>query len=157
MNYTNRNGVRFRIFENANRYQIKYYGAKAWPKKYNSYFCPTNETRNEVFYILSTLRLCSLCKDQLHDETRSTCQECVIREALANTIQEDQIAECPVCYAKMFKVTGTRRQLACRHEMCSVCMRRMVRAINGLTCSITCPLCRHQAVYDYSLNVYRHG
>ena len=157
MNYTNPNGVRFRISQEENRYKIKYYGAKAWPRHYKSYYCPSDETRNEVFYILSTLRLCCLCKDRLHDDSRSTCPDCVIREALANGVPEDQIAECPVCYVKMFKVTGTRLQLACRHEVCSVCIRRMLRPINTLSCSVTCPLCRHQGVYDYSLNVYPHG
>lgn len=167
MDYKNQHEVRFRLyFDNNNSYTVKYYSEKSkWPRLYRSFICADDQTRNEMFYILSVSRLCTICKDHLIDESRSTCQECMIREALANGVTMNQIAECPVCYNKMFKVNGTRKMLACGHELCTACMRRMLRPNNSLyyspsgvaraTGTIKCPLCRAVGWYDYSLTILR--
>jgi hypothetical protein len=165
MDYTNPHQVRFKIFPNG---LVKYYPkVTGWPRTYQTFQCADDDMRREMFYILSTLRLCSICRNCLHDESRSTCQNCVLREILTSGIQEDQIAECPVCYNKMFRVNGSRKSLVCRHEMCATCMRRMIRPyphahldpIYGArpTCTITCPLCRNKGWYDYNLNIILNG
>jgi hypothetical protein len=154
--------------DSTNTYTVKYYSEKSkWPRIYRNFTCTDDETRNEMFYILSTSRLCTICNDHIIDDSRSTCQDCMIREGLTNGLTVDQIPECPVCYNKMFRVNGTRRKLACGHDLCTACMRRMlkphhvlyVHPIGGAraTCTIMCPLCRATGWYDYSFTILRNS
>jgi hypothetical protein len=162
MNYENQYDVRFKIVGSGPSYTVKYYsGQSRWPKIYKKFSCPDEETRREMFYILNTSRLCTICTHTLIDDTRSTCHDCLARAAASVT--EENIAECPVCYNKMFRFDGSRKQLACRHELCKPCMFRLVRPhrvgyldpVRGpiATCTIMCPLCRGVGWYDYSLTI----
>lgn len=165
MNYENQYNVRFKIIETDSwSCTVKYYSEKSrWPKIYKKFRCPDNETRREMFYILNTSRLCTICVHTLIDDTRSTCQECISRAAA--TVTEEDIAECPVCFNKMFRINGSRRQLACRHELCTTCMSRLLQPHQQAymdprrgpitTCTIRCPLCRGVGWYDHSLNILR--
>jgi hypothetical protein len=162
MNYENQYHVRFKVI-GSSPYTVKYYSEHSrWPRIYKKFHCPDDETRREMFYILNTSRLCTICTDTLIDDTRSTCQECLARAA-ASSATEDSVAECPVCYNKMFRINGSRKKLACQHELCKTCMTRLLRPhrvaymdpIRGptATCTVMCPLCRGVGWYDYSLTV----
>lgn len=165
--YTNPHGVRFRILENSqseNKLVVKYYTKESrWPRVYNTYTCSSDEMRREMFYILNQLRLCAICELTMlnrNDSARSICHGCTMKQVSDGT-PDETIPECPVCYQKMLRVDGSRRRLACGHELCVLCMRRMLRPSTHIhydmnhgpmvTCTVTCPMCRDKALYDYSL------
>lgn len=162
MEYSNKHAVRFKIHEHAGCYTVKFYSdVSKWPRIYRKFYVSDDETRREMFYILNNSRLCTICQDTLIDDSRSTCRDCLLRAAAS--VPEDDIAECPICYNKMFRVNDTKRKLACGHELCRVCMLRLTRSCSMLyvdpygnprtTCTIMCPLCRAVGWYDYSLNI----
>lgn len=157
MNYTNKHEVRFKILEAtvSGFYTVKYYsGVSKWPRILKRFHCPDDETRREMFYILNNSWLCTLCKDTLIGDSRSTCKSCIT--LVSSQVQDDQIAECPVCYEKMFRVDSTKRTLACGHELCLGCTRRLTRSYHqssAPTYTIRCPLCRSQGLYDHALRV----
>ena len=164
MNYTNKHDVRFKLLDApvSGFYIVKYYsGVSKWPRILKRFHCPDDETRREMFYILNSSRLCTLCKETLIDDSRSTCKHCIA--LAASNVQDEQIADCPVCYEKMFRVNNTKRTLACGHELCTGCTRRLTRSYHityndphrGVipTCTIRCPLCRNQGWYDYTLTI----
>ena len=167
--YVNPHGVRFRLVESTQDPSliiVKYYSReRRWPQTYNTYKCSNDEHRKEMFYILNNIRFCTICTSTLldrNDETRSVCFACSMHQ-FTNGFPEENIPECPVCFKKMLRVDGSRQKLACGHEICVTCTRRISRASNHvhydmnhgpmLTCTVSCPLCRAVARYDYS---FRH-
>jgi hypothetical protein len=162
MNYTNKHDVRFKLLEEPVQgcYVVKYYsGVSKWPRILRRFYCTDDETRREMFYLLNNFRLCTLCKEYLVEESRSICRQCIT--LAASTVHDEEIDDCPVCYEKMFRINETKRKLACGHNLCIGCARRLMRSchlnytdpyIGPIpTCTITCPLCRNQGLYDYSL------
>jgi hypothetical protein len=140
MNYINNNSVRFKIHSTFRTgiYKVKYYSAKTYRSRtYKSFFIPDEETRHEMFYILSKLRLCKVCQDCF---SQDVCSTCLFKETSQN-IQDEKIEECPVCYEKMFRVDGTMRVLECRHKLCIRCSARLTLP----TLYIKCPLCRQES------------
>jgi hypothetical protein len=168
MNYTNQYNVRFKIAQRgtSQSWLVKYYSPNSkWPRHLKVYVLPDEETRREMFYILNSSRLCTICKDHVIDDSRSTCNTCIMNEAAVNGTAAD-VAECPVCYDKMFRVDRSKCRLACGHEMCRTCINRMRRPVQSSyiepstgrlipTCTITCPLCRGQGWYDYGYRILR--
>lgn len=161
MNYTNQHNVRFKITQrgSSQSWLVKYYTPNSkWPRNLRSYVLPDEETRREMFYILNSSRLCTICKNNVINDSRSTCNTCIMAEAAKNGTSSD-MSECPVCYEKMFRVDRTKCRLACGHEMCMACINRMRRPVQtnytAPTCTLTCPLCRGQGVYDYGYRVLR--
>jgi hypothetical protein len=154
MNYTNKHDVRFKLLETSvsGFYTVKYYsGVSKWPRVLKRFHCPDDETRREMFYILNNSWLCTLCKESLIGDSRSTCKSCIT--LASSNVQDEQIAECPVCYEKMYRVDSTKRTLACGHELCIGCTRRLTRSYLGqvTTYTIRCPLCRSQGLYNQAL------
>lgn len=154
MEYVNSHGVRFRINTD---YTARYYTKKdKWPRVYRRFVCLTDENRREMFYMLNNARLCSTCESSLLDyrvdSEQTVCKTCVLRQNASPS--DDDIAECPICYQKMLSVDCTRKTLPCRHDVCTYCVRRMIRVIRyvGPTCEpigiMSCPLCRHEAYYS---------
>lgn len=168
MDYTNTHGVRFKLLHRVTSgYTVKYYtgSGKAWPRTYRGFHCPTDEYRQEMFYILNNTRLCTVCKVELLDhrctDENPVCQACVLRKASEACIHEDSIPECPVCYNKMMFVDNSKRILPCRHEVCPSCFTRMLKPSQHVHYDghrpvpvgiITCPMCRREAHYDLYSN-----
>lgn len=169
MNFINQHGVRFKITQrgSSQAWLVKYYsrGSK-WPKHLKSYVLPDEETRREMFYILNKSHLCTICNSNVIDDSRSTCNTCVLEQA-AEAATTTDAAECPVCYDKMFRVDRTKCRLACGHEVCMTCVNRLRRHVTrdfvdplthervSPTCTLTCPMCRGEGWYDYRYRVLR--
>ena len=168
MDYTNPHGVRFKIAnKNDVRYDVKYYtGVSSWPRSLGGFRCPTDELRQEMFFILGSKRLCTTCKVELlghnDDPGKETCQSCILRVSALGA-DGAGVPECPVCYQKMLSVDGSKKSLACRHEVCIGCTRKLMKPPAQIhydpargaypTWSITCPLCRNVAQYNAALVV----
>jgi len=158
MDYKNPQNVRFKVYNSSqDRYVVKYYpGVSQWPRALRSFHCPTEETRQEMFFLIGNMRLCNVCQvsllGHLDDPNKVTCQECILKAAASIGILGEDIPECPVCYQKMLAVDGSRKTLACRHQVCGACATRMSKPAgywHGCpTRTITCPLCRDCSVYD---------
>ena len=162
MDYTNPQGVRFKITCNDyETYTVKYYTVHSkWPRHHRMYKCTSDAMRSEMFYILSNLRFCTDCQNELlgYRDERDTCKHCILR--LAQGCPNPEVSECPVCYQPMLTVDNTKMNLVCRHAICTTCTHRLVRATthvhydqNGpyVLNKITCPLCRHVGYYDHAL------
>jgi hypothetical protein len=168
MNFTSLHDVKFKVFDQgSDRYLVKYYsGVSRWPKIFRAFNCATDEARREMFYFLGQARFCEECRDEILTYTVpaevKTCRTCTLKKAADNPSIE-LIPECPVCYQKMLQVDGTRKKLACQHTLCVHCCRRMIKHARHVhydmirgpqpTWTITCPMCRHQGLYDSALNV----
>ena len=169
MDYTNPHGVRFKITSrNETRYDVKYYtGVSSWPRSLRSFQCKTDELRQEMFFILGSKRLCTTCKTDLlghnDDPTKETCQSCILRVSALGA-DGAGVPECPVCYQKMLSVDGSKQSLACRHEVCIGCTRKLMKPPTRIhydpiqggafpTWTITCPMCRDVAQYNAALRV----
>ena len=163
MDYTNTHGVRFKLtHRGVGEYTIRYYiTGKPWPRTFRVFSCPTDERRQEMFYILNNCRMCSTCQEELLDhrymDDPPTCQGCILRKASQVGTTENNIPECPVCYHKMMSVDNSKRVLACRHEVCPPCFRRMIKPTHQVhydgirplpVGKLTCPLCRNEGFYD---------
>lgn len=168
MDYTNTHGLRFKlVHRNSGNYLVRYYaGTKSWPRTFRMFNCPTDDSRREMFYILNNTRLCTTCTDELiehiHIEDEPTCQKCILRKISESGVDGTTIPECPVCYNKMMSVDNSKRMLACRHEVCPPCFRRMIKPTHQVhydghrpvpVGGLTCPMCRHEGFYD--LYAYR--
>lgn len=166
MNYINQHNVKFKIVQRgtSDSWLVKYYSPKSkWPRQFRVYNIPDEETRREMFYILNSSRLCTICKDHVINDSRSTCNVCILSE-IAENPERQEVAECPVCYDKMFRVDRTKCRLACGHEMCITCSNRLRRGLltNYIepgtgrhipTCTVVCPLCRGRGWYDYNFRI----
>ena len=157
MDHINPHGVRFRIRESGQNIEARYYTPKdKWPKTYRSFRCVSDEDRREMFFMINSVRLCSTCERNTlgyrDDPDCTNCSVCCLRESATPDV--DEISECPVCYNKMLGIDATRRTLACKHNVCLACFRRLHRVTHymGPTSDpvgpITCPLCRHEAYYS---------
>jgi hypothetical protein len=169
MDYTNTHGVRFKLSHGSGGYTVRYYvgtTGRAWPRTFRVFHCPTDECRREMFYILNNTRLCTTCKDKLIDhrsaDQEPTCQSCVLERISQSNVDGSTIPDCPVCYHKMMTIDNSKRVLACRHEVCPPCFRRMIKPTHHVQYDgvrpvplgkLTCPLCRHEGFYD--LYAYR--
>ena len=168
MDYTNPQGVRFKVVSYAvgNRYSVKYYtGVSQWPRTVRDFQCPTDELRREMFFIIGSMRLCTTCKVDLlghnDDPEQMTCQTCILKAVALAGLDGSSLPECPVCYQKMLTVDASKRTLACRHNMCPGCTRRLMKPTGHVhydnlhrpyhAWSITCPMCRDVAYYDGAL------
>jgi hypothetical protein len=170
MDYTNQQKVRFKIaHKNGSRYDVKYYtGVSQWPRNLRNFQCPTDELRQEMFFVLGNMRLCTTCKVELlghnDDPNKETCQSCILKVSALGA-DGAGVPECPVCYQKMLTVDGSKNSLACRHEVCLGCTRKLMKPPTQFhydpsrgtfpTWTITCPLCRDVANYDAALRVTR--
>ena len=161
MDYRNTHGVRFKILFHGNRYTVKYYSpAHKWPHIYDTYVCSNDNERQEMFFILNSLHFCDTCHDTLltYQDSLTKCKKCILMQSALAT-REENIMECPVCYQKILKIDGTKKELACKHELCMPCFRRMMQ-ISGTViqyntvipvAKVKCPMCRDEATYDYNL------
>lgn len=167
MDYRNAQGVRFKVYSTGqDRYVVKYYpGVSQWPRTLRHFQCPTDETRQEMFFLLGNMRLCGTCQvtllGHLDDPGRGSCQDCILKAAAAAGVRGEDIPECPVCYQKMLTIDGTRKSLACKHEVCAACAKRLSKPTTdydptyGIMWSIRCPMCRDVSTYDSAFRTSR--
>ena len=160
MDYQNSHGVRFKITFSGNKYTVKYYApSRKWPHIYDAYMCTNDKERQEMFFILNNLHFCDSCQSKLmtYTDSATTCKKCTLMRS-AISVRDENIMECPVCYQKILKIDGTKKELTCKHEMCLTCFRRMMQ-ITGTTiryntvvpvATVKCPMCRNEAQYEYS-------
>lgn len=168
MDYVNPQEVRFKICHGVtDRYTVKYYtGVSQWPRILRSFHCPTDVARHEMFFMLGQIRLCQTCKTEtlgyIDDPSRMNCQACILKEMSAAGVDGSTLPECPVCYQKMLSVDGSKRRLACRHELCASCTHRLAKRSGHVyygqhgpyaSLTVTCPLCRDVAYYDAAFRV----
>jgi hypothetical protein len=154
MEYKNPHGVRFKVYNSRkDHYVVKYYPcAVQWPRRLRSFYCPTDAARHEMFFLIGNMRHCVTCRvsllGHLDDPAAAACQDCILKEAAAAGLAGGDIPECPVCYQKMLSVDGTRKTLACRHQVCLSCVSRLAKSVYAQGWSITCPMCRDTSMYD---------
>ena len=160
MEYTNTHGICFKIHSQENDYYVvKYYPRNSkCPRVFRRFHCVSEESRQEMFFILSKLRICSCCNHALlgYRDERTVCKDCILR---TSSTQESDIAECPVCFQSMLILDGTKKKLSCQHFLCLMCMKRMAKSTSTVhydqsfgsyvVKEVKCPLCRHVGHYDY--------
>ena len=124
MNYTNEHGVRFKInIERTNWYRTKYYSDRTnRPRRYFTFHCEYETQMRQMFFILSTVRMCPDCH---HEAFRlgDCCPECKFRR-IAN-LPPPPLEYCNVCYLAVFEADNSRLQLTCKCVICPQCSNNM--------------------------------
>lgn len=151
MKYTNEQGVQFSIKIEDCNWVVRY--APFW-KTFRNFRVGSDEHGREVFWVLSKLKNCTMCRKKLlHvDNCKDVCETC---NAMRLSIEEPRqpIIQCCVCYQELFDVLDNKVRLTCGHSICKGCCSKIIQPTDDFTwdlilgilymSAVKCPMCRH--------------